>query len=683
MKPLILSTSACLAMAMLLTIPTTGFTQGTTVIRPNLDAPSWAWSARPDVLQPSSITADYYITEQGENWGYERDFDYDRLSYDEHGSVYSLYDTYYNNYTVKAPAPGVIDPRRDVNVITPEEMPQPPVAVGPKSPLVDPAEAIIPRTAAYPPPLEYGYDETNDDDNWVYDYYESPEALRNPPTLPPSYYERFDFVNDPEGDGPFDGVTNQNALKTPPERSQDNQSSNPRSTETTKVTQSLNDKSVRGTVTMIKNVPITGQDVKNRVVRIENQQGKQFIVDLGPLTTLDDQNIQTGMNLLVRGVLANVGEKEMILAREFRIGENRIVVDRSLGIVQGTIKDVQLLDNQGDPIQIITVETQNGETVVDLGLATISEKIVLRTGNPITVTGNLIQVKDRNVLMAQTVLQRETTVEITRPETDRMAQTSQQKPTKNKEQNSESDSQSDQPPLAIASTINENGRKKTIVMNKNGQTKKTESDPAETDPAETDSASENEKATPSVESKLAKQDSPSQKEAMVSLQGTIENSSDQKYGESTRKILTVKTEAGNQVRLDLGPSSSVSITLDPGMNVTAYGVVTQLKSETPLILVHRLNQGDKSFKANRYQADMKTTNISGEVVSSNTNTVLGKTHGILTLNTDDDQKVMVDVGPVKADQFQVVNGTKLKVEGVSVDIRQGQMIVANKIDLMK
>ncbi len=171
MKPLILSTNASLAVAMLVAIPATGFTQDTTVISPNAGGMPWAWQARPDEFQPSSITADYYITEQGENWGYERDFDYDRLSYDENSSVYSLYDTYYNNYRVKAPAAGVGDLRRDMNVITPEEMPRLPVAVGPKSPIVDTEEVVIPRTAAYPPRPKYGYYDSTNDDNWVYDYY--------------------------------------------------------------------------------------------------------------------------------------------------------------------------------------------------------------------------------------------------------------------------------------------------------------------------------------------------------------------------------------------------------------------------------------------------------------------------------------------------------------------------------
>ncbi|MCG6155609.1 hypothetical protein [Rubinisphaera margarita] len=644
--------------------------------------PGGAWRA-------NSITADYYITEMAEDWGYRRDYDYDRLSYDEASSVYSVYDTYYNNYRVKVPDAGVIpaDPANRVRgtaIVTPGQVVDEEPVIGPKSPIAPPADvvtrpgvappaavvppaAVAPRVAAYPPVPTYGYDEATDDDNWFYDYYETP-AYRPVMELP-EYYREFDFVNDVEGDGPFDGVSQPlDRLKDnkPPVRKPTEERTDVVQSETV-VQEAQTARSVQGTVMLVKNVPMRGQQISHRVIQVQNAQGDNFVVDLGNLDDLAETAINTGDRISVNGVMTTVGDKEVILAREVRLGENQVVIDRNFEIVQGTVKSTRIVDYGGEPIQIVTLQTPNGEMIVDLGIALISEKIVLKEGNALTVAGSPIQAGEQTVLMAESVRQQETNVKVNRPRTDNAQDLRQTNGGQAAEQpaNQEMNEKKPQSKLAAASTIDEDGRKKTVKM-----PVKPEARP-DAPPTPGESA---------TQAGTDQQPERSKRAPLVTVEGAVQSVKDQDFGKSTRRLVTVKTTGGNQVRLDLGPTQQVQISLEQGDRISAFGLATQLDTEQPLVLVNRINQGEQSFVANRYTGNDEPVTISGEVVASKTSPVMGESHGIITINTaENNQKVMVDLGPVDADDFSVPVGTALTVDGILLDLKAGKMLVANSV----
>ncbi len=633
--------------------------------------PGGAWRA-------NSITADYYITEMAEDWGYTRDFDYDRLSYDESSSVYSVYDTYYNNYRLKVPDRGVLpadpaDPVRESVVVTPGQVPTDEPVIGPKSPLTPPVDAVppgkvvappavappavTPRTAAYPPVPTYGYDELTDDDNWFYDYYETP-AYR-PVTELPEYYREFDFVKDVEGDGPFDGLTQPlDRLKDnkPPVRKPTEERTDVVQSETV-IQEGRPARSVQGTVMLVKNVPMRGAQVSHRVIQIQDADGDNFVVDLGNLDDLAETSINTGDRISVNGVLTNVGDKEVILAREVRLGENQVVIDRAFDIVQGTVKSTRIVDYGGEPIQIVTLQTPTGEMIVDLGIALISEKIVLKEGNALTVVGSPIQAGEQTILMAETVRQQETSVQVNRPRTDN-AQDLRQASGDTSERNvdREMTEEKPEPKLAAASTVDKDGRKKTVKM------------PLKADPK-----------TPAEES-LEKDRAAGKQAPLVTVDGTVQGISDEKFGKSNRRMVAVETTGGNRVRLDLGPASRVQIRLEKGDRISAFGLATQLDSAEPLVLVNRISQGEQSFVADRYLGGEEPVTLSGEVIATKTSPVMGETHGIITLSTDEaNQPVLVDLGPVDADDFGVKVGTALTVDGILLDLKAGKMLVASSV----
>ncbi|MBR9804496.1 hypothetical protein GYB59_23630, partial [bacterium] len=63
--------------------------------------------------------------------------------------------------------------------------------------------------------------------------------------------------------------------------------------------------------------------------------------------------------------------------------------------------------------------------------------------------------------------------------------------------------------------------------------------------------------------------------------------------------------------------------------------------------------------------------------------VLGEEHHILTLQTADQQKVIVDAGPSEGEPLQVEAGTELIVDGVMLKLKQGNLLVADNVRMNK
>lgn len=667
---------------------------------------------RPDVV-------DYYLTERRRDWGYELDFDYDRLRYDERGSAYSLYDTYYNNYEVKPAAPGVVDPLRDATVLTPGEaidvapdgdvaMPRP-AAVSPRSPIppgerpvvVDddlnvPDDNLIEDDDLYDEPNDevlYGYDDVDENDNWVYDYYTLPnygDAVR-----PPQYYEQFGVVSDVEGDGPFDG------FQAPEKRNRGTKQQPANNQRAQRMQQQQNGNkvpmtTVSGTITMVKNVPIQGSDISHRVIQVENSEGKQYTVDLGGTQTFSNLPLQAGTDVTVDGNLTTIGKQQVLIAKELNAAGETIVIQRSRRVVRGNIVQTRMLDYDGGQIVLATVDTQAGTAMVDMGLAGILDKVVLKPGSPVIASGREVQIDSQNILLAETVVQGQTEAKTLRPniEANSDVQPAGNAVSQNSSQNSEGNNSAEEKPrrkLTIASTIDENGQKRTLALppetEGEANARRQESDgQAQSQQMQSNSNAATQAQAQTNESQQSAngQDS-SQAEnkrsqvPMVRMEGTVDRVSEQKFGERSRQLAVVTTKGGNTVRLDLGPIDSLELKLQKGDQIRAEGALTQLESDEPLILAERVTKGDKSYTAQRYRSDMETVEVTGQVTAVNAEQVLGEEHHILTLQTADQQKVIVDAGPSEGKPLQVETGTELTVDGVMLKLQQGNLLVADSV----
>jgi len=712
-------TLSALLLALVCVGPETTFGQSTTAVEaganraPDFVAPP-AGYARYRNLRPSVV--DYYLTERRRDWGYELDFDYDRLSYDEGSSVYSLYDTYYNNYEVVPAAPGVVDPRRDATVITPGEaidvvpdadaMPRRP-AVSPRSPIVPgerpvvvdddlavPDDNLIEDDDLFDEPNDevlYGYDERDDADNWVYDYYQLPnygDAVR-----PPSYYEQFDVVSDLEGDGPFDGFqapenrnrTEQAAANRQPQRQPQGENQVPMTT-------------LAGTVTMVKNVPIRGTEVSHRVVQIEAKDGKRYTVDLGNTQTFSNLPLQAGTDITVDGNLTTIGDQELLIAKELNASGERILIERSQRVVRGNVVNTRMLDYDGGQIVLTTVDTQSGTAVVDMGLAGILDKVVLKPGSPVTVSGREVQIDSQNILLAETVVQGATEAKTLRPniEANPDVQTAPgQTIGQNENGNAQSKQEMPRRKLTIASTIDENGQKRTLALppesegEANARRQQAGQEPEmnrqnEAAPApqgnNRDVAAQNRNQNRNAnQPQNTNQNQQANETPMVRLEGTVDQVDQKEVAGRSRQVVVVTTKGGNTVRLDMGPAKNSELKLQKGDAIRAEGALTQLDSKQPLILAERVTKGDKSYTAPRYRSDMKTVQVTGKVTEVATDQVLGKQHHILTLQTNDQQKLTVDAGPSDDQSLDFETGATLNVEGVMLDLQQGNLIVADSV----
>jgi hypothetical protein len=278
----------------------------------------------------------------------------------------------------------------------------------------------------------YGYT-ARDDNDWYYDYYD------------PYVYTYYDFNNDYlydfgtryydyDNDGLYDAYATYSdwngdglyedydyytfaAVGTDKQQQAAKEQVNRESRQQT----------VTGPIQKTKLVTVRGGK-KHLVVAIQPQQQGQaaqqqgqkdqlLIADLGDADDLKDINPKLGDKITVQGPRAQVGKQMIVLANSFEINGKKNQVNRSPRSITGNVVDTHKTKVRGKEHLMAMVEaTQQGKThkiAVDFGPVD-QLKMDITKGSTLTFSGFPVKVKDKRMMVAQTVKKDDRVVQINR-----------------------------------------------------------------------------------------------------------------------------------------------------------------------------------------------------------------------------------------------------------------------------
>ena len=167
------------------------------------------------------------------------------------------------------------------------------------------------------------------------------------------------------------------------------------------------------------------------VARLETDSGQTHTVDLGPTTSFQDVDLQTGDDIRVQGRYASIGGRRILMADQVRANGEIIRVNRqrtqarrgSQQAIQGRIDKFRHLNlrSQGGQRQehsLVRLKLQDGRTaVVDLGRKVDLEDLDLQKGDRIRIRGTRGTIDGRPALMANQIQVGGETISIQRPRT--------------------------------------------------------------------------------------------------------------------------------------------------------------------------------------------------------------------------------------------------------------------------
>lgn len=395
--------------------------------------------------------------------------------------------------------------------------------------------------------------------------------------------------------------------------------------------------SITGTVKDVRNVNV--RDQKNLVVRIQSEKSKNrmSIIDLGNAEQFNDVKIEQGTTLTAKGAMTRVGDKRVLLADSVNVNNNEIEIERSDSKVSGEIVDKRNAKFQGNERLFLVVKTDNDKKcLVDCGPSTKlgSE---LSKGDTITCHGCMAHVNDRPVLMAFKVSHEDQKHHVNWEMDSRDQENSTQTSAPNREKNA-----SKQVNHNRNRSSNKDGKTRNALMLKGeitdlrsvefGQTKhqmatvKTDREnKVVVDLGARDELSPelNVGQRISARGTLAKagdktvfvateltrngknysvsrrfKDDRVQSPQQRQVSGTIKSVSKADVRENTRQMITLRTEHGDSVLVDLGKRDQLKVDLEQGQNLTVQGVPVKLEGRR-MIMATKVMHQDKAYQIDR------------------------------------------------------------------------------------
>ncbi len=279
----------------------------------------------------------------------------------------------------------------------------------------------------------YGHS-TRDDDDWYYDYYDP---------YPYAYYDYdandlydygsryYDYDNDGtydafasyadrDGDGLYEDYDYYSFTDTGTDKQ--------RQQGQKQVARESRQQAVTGEIQKTKLVKVRGGK-QHVVVAIQQQQQQQqqqaaqgqqdgaLIVDLGNAEDLKDVNPKLGDKITAKGPKAQVGGQAVILANSFEVNGQTKQVNRNPRSITGKVLDTHKTKIRGSEHLMAMVETTQKDKArkiaVDLGPAD-RLKMDVSKGGSLTFSGFPVKVKDKPLIVAQSVRNGDKFVEINR-----------------------------------------------------------------------------------------------------------------------------------------------------------------------------------------------------------------------------------------------------------------------------
>ena len=173
--------------------------------------------------------------------------------------------------------------------------------------------------------------------------------------------------------------------------------------------------SVTGQIEKTKEVHVRGGE-KHLVLQIEplkresqqSSQGTSLVVDLGPVDAVEDLNLRQGENLTVSGHRAKVGDQSVLLATSVKAKDPARQIDRAGRNIEGKVLSTHKAKVRGTEHLMAIVDAkregsdQGSKVAVDLGPAN-KLQVDVSKGSTLTFTGLPVKVKDRRLVIAQSV----------------------------------------------------------------------------------------------------------------------------------------------------------------------------------------------------------------------------------------------------------------------------------------
>jgi hypothetical protein len=292
----------------------------------------------------------------------------------------------------------------------------------------------------------YGYDEKSGDDNWYYDYYDGSYSYYD--EINDDIYNHSYTYYDYDNDGSYDALATYHDTDADAAYDEYNFYSFSDASEKSDSTANANDTAsgdrtqkqaarhpdqraakgmqVSGTVEKAKRVNV--RNAPDRlVVQVSGEQGKMFIVDLGPANQLGhnrqnqqqqqqtrdsqanaqrsgEQPVKQGERISARGPMTKVGDKQVLMAQSVKIGNQaEQKIQRAGQQITGQVATLKTAKVRGQDHQLVILNLQSGkQTLVDLGPAD-KLNVDLAKNDQIQIQGVPVKVKGKLVFLANSV----------------------------------------------------------------------------------------------------------------------------------------------------------------------------------------------------------------------------------------------------------------------------------------
>jgi hypothetical protein len=261
----------------------------------------------------------------------------------------------------------------------------------------------------------YGYS-TVDDNDWFYDYYDTPYSYSYSSGYYPygssyydynydGYYDAQASYYDSDGDGSYDSYDYYTFTDTSePDQQKKMKDEAPKSSK---------EQTLSGKILNIKEVQTKGG--KHTVVQVQ-QADKKTVADLGKVKDLQSLNLKEGDQISVKGLMSMVGEKMVVMGRSIDAAGKQMEISRERNKITGTILDSRKVTVRGIERQLAMVDVpKRGKVAVDLGAAD-KLKMDISKGKELVFSGLPVKFKGKALMMAQSVHRDEKTVQIMRSE---------------------------------------------------------------------------------------------------------------------------------------------------------------------------------------------------------------------------------------------------------------------------
>ena len=256
----------------------------------------------------------------------------------------------------------------------------------------------------------YGYSGGNTSD-WFYDYYDGDAYSYYSGT--DGYYSYgsryYDYDNDGiydgftsytdwDNDGLYDVISYYSFSDVNEDKAKQQQQAKSDSTGGSKA------QSVTGSIEKVKQVDVRGH--KHTLVAVQ-QDGKAMNIDLGHAQGVEYLNLKAGTKITATGPMTKVGDKTLVLAKKLEVDGKQQQIHRERPEMTGKVTDTRKTKVRGTEhlLAIVDGSSNNaGKMAVDLGPADrLSMKV--QKGSQLTFTGVPIKVKDKRLVIAQSVKQ--------------------------------------------------------------------------------------------------------------------------------------------------------------------------------------------------------------------------------------------------------------------------------------